>query len=538
MFVTSVVTGAVLLPEEARDSLFNAASRGFATLQCRQKGCRNVSTEVLALRSAIAEQLRRRGGVTVANHAAGSTCSVTVPKTASGPVTLEHRTRVGTSAIKRVLYHIGMDPMRACWARSSVETVAEVLICDSRAESLSPCWKRILENPPTDNDDDLRLFVSPTARGYPIPEKVAVSLAAELGCTEAALSKVTFDPCDSNLRIDDPPPPAAHSLRSLPAAVCLAGQYRSFTHAASLYHRHFVGIREYVSFLSIEPNVMVPTRIMQQLQLAEERIARLHCNTTSQGFICPKGINRLAGFNHVWLYCQAARVAACAPMIVAHEQTHGVRFSFVVRLRPDLRFAAPMPHVKMLYRQATGGRPETSIATWDDQIAIAPRNLALVWMKAMPLAFGTCASAFLWSEACDVSLLAAKTSVEKGVTPCPPIKLSWTLAGFVEGVNCGFPWDRGCGLIGVDLPPKWRFYDRMLFNSTRAMPTPTGCDEPILPSRGMTCRGCLFGHPTMGEGSCTRCTRKGFDCHTCGSCGDQAVHVGLTAFELENMYKV
>jgi hypothetical protein len=158
-------------------------------------------------------------------------------------------------------------------------------------------------------------------------------------------------------------------------------------------------------------------------------------------------------------------------MVEAHEtRVLGARFEFVARLRPDQRYATPLPHVRELLAR---GAPMDALAedargagldlvTWDDQMAVATRTAGLRWMSVLPLAFTTCASAELWAEACDTNEAAAQRVVDEGGVVCAPVRLSFVIAALASRArDCGYPWGARCGLNGVDLPPRWRRWEAM-----------------------------------------------------------------------------
>lgn len=263
------------------------------------------------------------------------------------------------------------------------------------------------------------------------------------------------------------------------AAVCIAGQYRTFSTTSVTFARNFLH-PTYTFFLSIGDEEQVDMDAAQRLSLTEERIARTACIPPPKKAYSSPCSNRSVGYNYVQLVCQALKIGACVPLIERHVDTTESAFEYVVHVRPDHRWLQPVPHVGLLWRRHS---LKYRVLAWDDHIHIAKYRDGLALFRAAPLAYSMCAGPKLWAAACNTTqrYVQLRMAMQKPPTgfferrpwngPCfrpnaDPQGFTWTCscvsidlwffiafqaAGMVR--DCGGIWALRCGLTMVDVPP-------------------------------------------------------------------------------------
>jgi len=184
------------------------------------------------------------------------------------------------------------------------------------------------------------------------------------------------------------------------AAVCIAGQHRTFSTTSVTFARNFLH-PTYTFFLSIGDDEQLDMDAAQRLSLTEERIARTSCiPPTTRGNAASPCSNRSVGFNYVQILCQAIKIGACVPLIELHVDTTGNAFEYVVHVRTDHRWLQPVPHVGALWRRQSF---KFRVLAWDDHIHIAKYRDGLALFRAAPLAYSMCAGPQLWAAACNTT---------------------------------------------------------------------------------------------------------------------------------------
>ena len=132
-------------------------------------------------------------------------------------------------------------------------------------------------------------------------------------------------------------------------------------------------------------------------------------------------------------------------MVEAHgTRVLGARFEFVARLRPDQRYATPLPHVRELlhavrrWTLAEDARgANLDLVTWDDQVFVATRTAGLRWMSVVPLAARARSSgrrrATQWGG--------RPARRRRGRRRVRRPRLSFVIAPLLSGArDCGYPW--------------------------------------------------------------------------------------------------
>jgi len=260
------------------------------------------------------------------------------------------------------------------------------------------------------------------------------------------------------------------------AAICIAGQYRTFSTTSVTFARNFLH-PTYTFFLSIGDDEQLDMVVAQRLSLSEERIARTSCTPPANKGKGPSPCsNASVGFNYVQLVCQAIKIGACVPLIERHVDTTGSSFEYVVHVRTDHRWLQPVPHVRSFWRhQSLNYR----VLAWDDHIHIAKFRDGLALFRAAPLAYSMCAGPELWAAACNSTRREVQLRMMQSRFferrpwngPChrpnaDPEGFTWTCScvsidlwffmafqaiGMVR--DCGGIWSLRCGLTMVDVPP-------------------------------------------------------------------------------------
>ena len=185
-------------------------------------------------------------------------------------------------------------------------------------------------------------------------------------------------------------------------AVCIAGQLRTFlqpvVQEAFVSQVHHASYEYYVSVNEDRPNVSTTVLRVAPI-VAWTRVPR--------GFRGPLG-NAEDNFRDsskcpphtcnpgLPLLPIAHRLAACHHSMQREEARRRVPYAFVLRIRPDHLFLAALPHPAALL----AGQPAGHILLWDDQIAVARREVATTVLLTPQIVYTTCASATDFERAC------------------------------------------------------------------------------------------------------------------------------------------
>lgn len=243
-------------------------------------------------------------------------------------------------------------------------------------------------------------------------------------------------------------------------AICLAGEARTLRTDASirrLLQQNFLAEASYSLFLSLE-DATTAKDVAALLQNSSGGGGMTATISSSDGLLGDRGqktptatpcLHELYGFDVALrtrrLIPMAMKIAGCADLI-----ERAGPFDLIVRSRPDLRFTRRIPHVAELLAEGDG----SGALLWDDQFMIAPYAEGLQMMRAAPLVYASCPSSNDWSLACNKKV----DDPILGGVPCPPMML---VGQYIRRSShpplkqCGFVWSEGCGLRGVDLPPRW-----------------------------------------------------------------------------------
>ena len=260
----------------------------------------------------------------------------------------------------------------------------------------------------------------------------------------------SFDDASRLSHTKESRPNAPAGAHSAPIAVCLAGESRTLRHSASqrrLFARHFWRA-DYMLFLSLESGeAAAQTALLLQ---REHNISAVWSDDGPKvARVAARCETELWGFGYelrrTRLLPMASKIEHCANIVERRGP-----FALVVRLRPDLRFTQPVPHVRELF----DAQPSHDAVLWDDQVLIAPGGDGLQMLRAAPLVYASCPATEDWALACGQS--SQRDFVLKGAVPCPPMMLVRAhVRSSLRLRQCSFVWDAKCGLIGVDIPPRW-----------------------------------------------------------------------------------
>lgn len=206
-------------------------------------------------------------------------------------------------------------------------------------------------------------------------------------------------------------PDVAARSNNASVAVCMAGQLRTFLdpevqigYSEQLHHKgyeYFLSTDQYISFY--DPRLRVKLQSIYVSESARPPTTACPPHTTNHRFLLP----------------MASRLSHCYTLIQAEESMRAIRYSFVLRTRPDLAFSQRvLPLDQVFAASATEG---AKLALTDDALGLAAREDAATLFLVPSIAYSLCAGGIEWSHACKRPIVFNKAQPEN--VPCCPMNL-------------------------------------------------------------------------------------------------------------------
>ena len=145
--------------------------------------------------------------------------------------------------------------------------------------------------------------------------------------------------------------------------------------------------------------------------------------------------------SHRFLYPAMERLSHCYPAIQNEEGRRGMRYEFLLRVRPDHLFLRRQPPVDRAFSRAFS---RGKMLLWDDQIVAARRVDAPTALLTPRLVYRACVDEWQWWQACRQSLSADEfrrsfaRCLATGELPCPTMHL---ITVFGRGRYDLHPWN-------------------------------------------------------------------------------------------------
>ena len=227
------------------------------------------------------------------------------------------------------------------------------------------------------------------------------------------------------------PQPVASSSNAELVAVCLAGAFRTFLQPivqASFVNRlHYEGYEYFISTDEYRPN-NTDGSISDAIRLSpirawigsgghDEGLINGRPNTPERDLLprgkCPR--NTCNPFRFLLPF--ASRLQECYYAIQAEEGARSIRYSMVLRLRPDHLFLKVLPRVTL--RGGWLGRqvPKGHVLLWDDQMSLSRREDMSSALLAPLHAYSACVDEKEWQAALTNSRRCMGTGCEEHNLP-------------------------------------------------------------------------------------------------------------------------
>lgn len=214
-------------------------------------------------------------------------------------------------------------------------------------------------------------------------------------------------------------------------AVCLAGSLRSFmkpvVQNAFVAHVHQPGYEYYLSTDTPRPpdsSVLVaPIRAW----VVSGTVWEINWRGTGPRGKCPNATCHPKRM----LSPMVERLAECYYSMQKEEGERHMRYSFLVRLRPDHLFTKPLPHPERAMQDASKGPWAVEghpVLLYDDQIAMSVRQDAPSVLLTPKTAYDVCADDEMWRRACSAYGVSESWTVEscreqRNSVPCTEMAL-------------------------------------------------------------------------------------------------------------------
>lgn len=245
---------------------------------------------------------------------------------------------------------------------------------------------------------------------YNHPERHCCACGAQPEATTAAASRASPDPLSVSRAGPIYAPDVQIRSNNGSVAVCMSGQLRTFLEPevqigySERLHRdgyeYFLSTDQYISFQ--DPRLRVK---LQSIYVSESApLPRTECPpyTTNHRFNLP----------------MATRLSHCYTLIQAEESKRAIRYSFVLRARPDLAFPQRVPPLDQVF--AASATEGAKLALADDLLGLAAREDAATLFLVPSIAYSLCAGDVEWSHACKRPVVIKRLQHD---VPCCPMNL-------------------------------------------------------------------------------------------------------------------